>query len=121
MPFHNLTAEDMDSISQFPRFLIAGDFNAKHSHWNSRCLNANGRALWRWQLMNPTVNITSPEDHTSCLLSGGRGDVIDIMITKGIKAENLIVAHALDSDHILIVAELADKRAKLPGSLKKTN
>lgn len=106
-PRHSVSCEDYENffMSIGSRFIVAGDFNAKHPWWGSRLINPKGR-----QLYNCIVK------HNFKTLSGGRPtywpsdpnkipDLLDFAVFKGIPTHFLDVLNDddLSSDHTPLI------------------
>lgn len=122
-PRHSISCEQFENFFKKlgPRFVVAGDYNAKHPWWGSRLANPKGRNLYKCMLQN---NYSS--------LSGGRPtywptdpnkipDLLDFVVYGGIPRSCLDISNEddLSSDHTPIVVnynaniELAPKKVKL--------
>lgn len=96
-----LNIDDLRALSRLgPRVLIGGDLNSKHQFWNSQFPNRAGGVLYQ---ALPTLDFTpiAPPDPTCFPKNGGRPDVLDMVLYKGIHVvDGPFTIHALDSDHI---------------------
>lgn len=128
-PNKTITEEDFTKIfeSLGPRFLAAGDYNAKSPHWGSRLTTPRGKRL----LLSIYKNNLKP-------ISGGKPtywptdtrkipDLIDFGITKNI-SKHQIIATTLDelsSDHVPTIFDINNSPAlEIPPDRltnKKTN
>lgn len=109
-PRHSISCEQFENFFKKlgPRFVVAGDYNAKHPWWGSRLANPKGRNLYKCMLQN---NYSS--------LSGGRPtywptdpnkipDLLDFVVYGGIPRSCLDISNEddLSSDHTPIVVNL---------------
>lgn len=93
-----------------PRFLAAGDYNAKHTIWGSRLISPKGRELFKamTKLKLSHISSGSPTYWPSDLKK--IPDVIDFCVTKGV-ANHLVNAEScldLSSDHSPIILTLSN-------------
>lgn len=111
-PRHTIKKEQYIEFleTQGHRFIIGGDFNAKHTHWGSRLITTKGKELF------------NAAKQTKCeILSTGKPtywptdpnkipDLIDFFITRNISVNYLLVEEAWDmnSDHSPILLTLSD-------------
>lgn len=108
-PNHKLTDNELQSFfsRQGNRFIAAGDYNAKHTHWGSRLITTRGRVLYNVMKDNgfdfascgsPTYWPTDPKKIP---------DLLDFAVTRAINRNRLIVKPLLDlsSDHTPVVLE----------------
>ncbi|ODM89280.1 RNA-directed DNA polymerase from mobile element jockey [Orchesella cincta] len=102
-PKHNLKTEDYRKIliHMGERFIIGGDFNAKHSSWGSRLDNTKGKELFKaTQLENCNIHATGnptywPTDHNKI------PDSLDFFISRKVANNFIKIEDNLDleSDH----------------------
>lgn len=90
------------------KFLAAGDFNAKHTHWGSRLISPRGRQLFN-AVSTAKLDVISsshptywPTDRTKI------PDLIDFGVTRGIKREQIsaIPIYDLSSDHSPVIIKI---------------
>ena len=101
-----LTTHDLDVITALSdRYILAGDFNAKHRDWNCRVQNPSGIKLHTYCRRN-SIEVSAPEKPTfyhrnSALRSS---DVFDIVLSKKVNISHHITVldEVLDSDHLPI-------------------
>ena len=87
------------------RFLVGGDFNAKHTFWGSRLINTKGRELYKVIHNNNLKHLSTrqptywPSDPRKI------PDLLDLCITKGLDTRKFTVASCLEltSDHTPIL------------------
>ncbi len=102
-----------------PRWILGGDFNAKHPNWGSRLISPRGRVLNKVSMRHLAYPVSSgsptywPSDLSKL------PDVIDFFLIKGLpscktKAENMV---DLTSDHVPIL--LTVSMAPLPALRKQ--
>jgi len=61
---------------------VAGDLNAKHPLWNSRCVNIASLALYNY-IQNIDLTVVAPDSPTFFpAIPGHCSDVLDIALTK---------------------------------------
>lgn len=110
-PRHSITENQyMEFFQNFQRrFIIGGDWNAKHNHWGSRLINPKGRNLMKV--------ITSRNLHVVC--SGTPTywptdtnkipDILDFFVTNGINSNYIQTESTQDlsSDHSPILMTLS--------------
>jgi len=96
-----LNPADIRALSSMGNHIIlAGDINCKHQHWNSRRQNQSGLILYN---ALPTLDVypVSTMEPTHFPRAGGRPDVLDIALVKGITiTAGPQAIMALESDHI---------------------
>lgn len=110
------------------KFLAAGDYNAKHTHWGSRLVNPKGRQLYKCitsrrnelDYISPCQPTYWPHDRNK------QPDLIDFGIIRGIKKANVSATTCLElsSDHSPVMYILDEKHeVESPKSLtsKRTN
>ena len=87
-----------------PKFLAAGDYNAKHSFWGSRLISPRGRQLYNAIINQYDVISTGEPTHWP---SDNRKIpvLIDFGIFKGLQRQNIIAESSLElsSDHSPVV------------------
>lgn len=105
-PRHSITETHLqDFFESFgPRFIAAGDFNAKHSWWGSRSINPKGRTLHRF-LQSRRLDCHSSGEPTHWPSNPSLlPDLLDFAISKGIGQDRLTCSNynKLISDHSAI-------------------
>ena len=93
------------------KFIVGGDFNAKHSLWGSHSLNPKGRELFKSIQINRLQQISTGEPTYWPSDINKRPDVIDFCISKGIPS-SIVKAEScfdLSSDHSPIIITIASK------------
>jgi len=109
-PNQQLKIDDIDALTNGNHwFVVAGDLNAKHPLWHSRCSNAAGNILYNHAL-NDDYIVTAPETPTFFpTVKGHRPDVLDIALTRlpqlSCDVTNL---NELSSDHNPVLLTLSD-------------
>lgn len=111
-PNLNIQKEDFqeyfDTIGQ--RFIVGGDFNAKHPHWGSRLTNPRGRQLHQ-VMQNSNLLHTISTGHSTYWPSDNskNPDLLDFCITKGFSSNYLSIQSSLElsSDHTPIEVTLS--------------
>lgn len=102
-PRYSITKDQYNSFfkSLGPRFIAAGDYNAKHTYWGSRLISPRGRVLYD-SVSVMGLNIISSGQPTYWPTDQNKiPDVIDFGVTKGLPPELFEVQASLDlsSDH----------------------
>ena len=90
------------------RFLVGGDFNAKHSLWGSRTFNPKGRELHKCIQTRKLKHVSTGQPTYWPSDPNKYPDVIDFCICKGIKP-SLIAAQScleLSSDHSPLIVSI---------------
>jgi hypothetical protein len=106
-PSQTLDTSDLDTLTQSSAWSIsAGDFNSKHSLWNSRTANTSGSILYNHVLQNNYTVIapTSPTHHP--YNQSYRPDVLDIALTKVPLPVTVTNINDLSSDHNPVLLEV---------------
>ena len=89
------------------RFIVGGDFNAKHSWWSSRLINHKGRELYRCINMN-NYSVLSTGNPTYWPSDPSKiPDLLDFVVYSGIPSHLLQINDSddLNSDHTPIILE----------------
>ncbi|CAG9560763.1 unnamed protein product [Danaus chrysippus] len=105
-------------LDQATPTIIAGDFNCKHTAWNSTHDDANGQKLLNdaeregYAVMGPEVPTHYPYQHTAA------PDVIDLTLEQGLNTDpsiDVLDDHVM-SDHqpVLVTIDLAPIRREIP-------
>ncbi|GBP66443.1 RNA-directed DNA polymerase from mobile element jockey [Eumeta japonica] len=109
------------------RYIIGGDWNAKHLFWGSRLVTTRGRQLYQ-AVKELNLECLSTGEPTYWLTDPRKTpDLLDLFITKNIIINNTSVESDLDltSDHSAVILNLNDKiilnEAPLRLYNKKTN
>lgn len=105
------------------RFLMGGDFNAKHTHWGSRLTTTKGRELFK-ALLATGCNTISTRSPTYWPTDQQKTpDLIDFFIFKKISAAYLTIENGLDmsSDHSPIYLTINEKVTLRDPPFKLTN
>ena len=109
-PRHTISSDQYNEFLKLlgPRFVVGGDFNAKHTNWGSRITNTKGNYLLKSISKNNCNHISTgeptywPTDQTK------KPDLIDFFIYKGISSYKMS-AHScfdLSSDHSPIILNI---------------
>ena len=111
-----------------PRFIAAGDYNAKHTFWGSRLITPKGRQLLEAISYNRLDAISSGQPTYWPTDLNKIPDLIDFAVIKNIKREFISVIPSLDlsSDHSPTILTLLETPNKLENYCscfpnKKTN
>ncbi|VVC38749.1 Endonuclease/exonuclease/phosphatase [Cinara cedri] len=109
------------------RFIVGGDYNAKHIHWGSRLITPKGRALLK-VANNINAEIITTSKPTCWLTHPNKiPDLLDFFIMKGISSNYIEVLELteLTSDHIPVLLILSSnvihKQRKMLLINKKTD
>ena len=103
-----------------PRFLVGGDFNAKHPWWGSRLINPKGRELHKTISANNFNTLFGgsttywPIDLTKI------PDVFDFVVFNGISRHSVDILNddSLSSDHTPILVNLNVNTKLAPKNVK---
>lgn len=119
-PGHSISAEQYTELFSKlnNRFIIGGDFNAKHIHWGSRTTQTTGRELFNAasdygcefvSTGKPTYWPTDPNKTP---------DLIDLFVTKNVSPNYMKIeeAYDLNSDHSPILLTICDRMIERPQS-----
>jgi hypothetical protein len=86
-------------VRESKSFLICGDFNARHRHWNCSRANQNGTALYKEYCRNNFL-IKIPKTHTRFPAQSSQlPSTIDLTITNGMHETSELICHPMNSDH----------------------
>ncbi|GBL76389.1 hypothetical protein AVEN_53167-1 [Araneus ventricosus] len=99
-PPHGLidTAELNRIFCSNSQVICFGDFNAKHSSWNTGCSNRNGHLIYDW-INNNNFSIIAPLQPTYFSNSYALNATLDFAVVKNISAAEAVAINALPSDH----------------------
>jgi hypothetical protein len=109
-PKHNNICEDYEALFRTlgTKFIVAGDFNAKHTDWGSRITTTKGRELLQ-AMRNNNLNYLSTGKPTYWPTDTKKiPDVLDFCVIKGISMKRLKIDLSLDlsSDHTPLLVTL---------------
>lgn len=115
-PKHNLKKEEYQNILNHmgERFLIGGDFNAKHTSWGSRLDNTKGKELHAAiQQLGCNVHSTGKPTYWPTDINK-IPDLLDFFISRKIATNFINVEdnYDLDSDHSALILTLSEKIIK---------
>lgn len=97
------------------KFLIIGDFNAKHRSWNNAQSNSNGRLLFN-DCTGGHYSILFPNGPT-CFSSARNPSTIDLVLTdQGHMCDQLVTHADFDSDHLPVTFSLSQEAVLKPVS-----
>lgn len=109
-PNKQLKISDLNILTQScDWFIVAGDFNAKHPYWNSRCVNAAGSVLYN-HASHTDYSIIAPDTPTHFPNNPHhRPDVLDIALAK-LPSQSIQISNLseLSSDHNPIHLHISD-------------
>ena len=95
------------------KFLIIGDFNAKHRSWNNAQCNSNGKIMFN-DCSSGYYSILFPNGPT-CFSSVRNPSTIDLVLTDLSHACSELITHAdFDSDHLPITFSLSQGTVSTP-------
>lgn len=110
-PRHNISHDQykdfFDTLGG--KFLVGGDFNAKHTMWGSRLCNPRGRSLLKTINDNNFQYVSTGEPSYWPTDPAKVPDLLDFFVTKGIPQTYIQVDSCLDlsSDHSPVIATLS--------------
>jgi hypothetical protein len=109
-PKQQIKIDDLNALTNGNHwFVVAGDLNAKHPLWHSRCSNAAGAVLYNHAL-NDDYTVTAPDSPTFYpAVMGHRPDVLDIALIRLPQLSyNIKNINDLSSDHNPVLLTLSD-------------
>lgn len=110
-PRHNIHQEQFGNffLTLGRRFIVAGDFNAKHQAWGSRLNTPRGRELLKAITHNRLEALSSGEPTYWPSDPARVPDLLDFVITRGISSNYIDVTSNLDlsSDHTPIIVNVS--------------
>jgi len=94
-------------LNSYQKIIIAGSLNCKHTTWNCKSTNANGRKLYKYLASNPAI-LSAPNTHTYYPYDQSRSpDILDVIILKSIRfSMHQEPLFELDSDHLTVKIKL---------------
>ena len=117
-PRHNISTDEYKDFLQTlgNRFIVGGDWNAKHTQWGSRLTTSKGRNLWRAMrdsnydyISNgaPTYWPTDPRKLP---------DLLDFFVSHGLHRNNYLIHsnYDLSSDHTPVIVSLSTAAINKP-------
>lgn len=106
-PRHSITTSEYDNFfnSLGNRFLVGGDYNAKHPWWGSRIPNPKGRELYKCITKNNFKTLSTGEPTYWPSDPNKIPDLLDFAVYKGIQTPLLDIASSeeLSSDHSPVI------------------
>jgi hypothetical protein len=103
------------------RFIVGGDYNAKHPQWGSRLTTPKGRELFKTMTANNMYSLSTGEPTYWPTDRRKIPDVLDFCVIKGINENYVMVQSCFDlsSDHspIIITLNAQISRKKKPPTL----
>lgn len=112
-PNHTLNYEQLTSFYSTlgPRFLVGGDYNAKHTDWGSRLISPRGRLIHKILNLHHYDHLSTGEPTYWPTDRNKLPDLVDFCITKGIPPNYLTAKSCfeLSSDHTPILISLSHK------------
>lgn len=124
-PKHKITAPE---YTQFfnqlgSKWIVGGDFNAKHPYWGSRITTTKGRELWK------SVNTANATCHSNGKPTywpsdtNKMPDCIDFFISRGVSANYMEITNVndLSSDHSPLILTLSNTILRKQIAPKLTN
>ena len=67
-------------VLKYERVIVAGDLNAKHQFYGSKCTNARGDELFDFVERNNLIVLNDPEEMTHQAACTGQWDLIDYFV-----------------------------------------
>ena len=117
-PFLTSDLEKLNSLG--PRTLVVGDFNSKHTSWNSLLTSPRGKILYDFVEKNK-FEVWAPSSPTH-YGTRGRPDILDIALSKGInKYYDIDTINELSSDHLPVTLNLYNCLPFPPDTYNKIN
>jgi hypothetical protein len=88
-PRYNIYANEYKTVfdKMNSRFIIGGDFNAKHTHWGSRLITAKGRELYK-AVSDTGCEIVSTGKPTYWLTDPINPDIIGFFVVRTISTNS---------------------------------
>jgi hypothetical protein len=106
-PLREWRDADITELLNFrTKTILAGDLNAKHPGWNSKISKPSGLKLLDLFVIS-NFEISAPQ-HPTHFVSDGTGDVLDIVVNKGIRFSEVRVLDVMDSNHLQIMFCILD-------------
>jgi hypothetical protein len=110
-PRHKIKKEQYNAFinSLGHRFLVGGDFNAKHQYWGSRLISPKGRELYQTIQEKQLVILSTGEPTYWPTDINKTPDLLDFFIFKGLPHNSLDTKPNLEivSDHIPIITTIS--------------
>lgn len=121
-PRHNIKCDEYNKFfrSLGPKFIVGGDFNAKHTWWGSRLTNPKGKELYKCIVQNNYKTVSTgrptywPSDPNKI------PDLLDFFVCSGISSHLLDVVdnNELSSDHTPILLNYSTSLQTLSSEFK---
>lgn len=117
-PKHSISEEDFtQALGQLGnRFIIGGDFNAKHTFWGSRVCQSRGSALYRYVQLNDCIPLSTgkPTYWPTDIMK--KPDLLDFFIMRNISVNYALVDECFDlsSDHSPVILTLSQQIIRKP-------
>lgn len=112
-PKHSIKQKVFADVFEYlgNRFIIGGDFNAKHTYWGSRITNGRGRELFQYIVNHKCEPHSTGEPTYWPTDTAKKPDLIDFFVVKNISANYMLVdsCHDLSSDHSPIILTLSEQ------------
>src|ERR1700712_1549542 len=113
-----LNIEELENLTNLDtKVVIAGDFNARHSHWNCLSSNANGTLLLNY-LQSSTSTLHYPQNaHTYYPpRDNALPSTIDLIVNKNCTVSQPIALNNTDSDHYPVIFKISGITTPTPNS-----
>uniref|UniRef100_A0A6M2DME9 Putative rna-directed dna polymerase from mobile element jockey n=1 Tax=Xenopsylla cheopis TaxID=163159 RepID=A0A6M2DME9_XENCH len=124
-PRHKITSTEFDNFFHLlgPKFIIGGDFNAKHHFWGSRLITPRGHQLYNSLLKNNLNHVSTGEPTYWPSDRSKVPDLLDFCLTKGLVSSQLKAEYCLDlsSDHSPIIISYGTYIVRDPSDKFLTN
>ncbi|RZB41430.1 Exo endo phos 2 domain containing protein, partial [Asbolus verrucosus] len=120
-PANRINVNDLDRlITKYNKFIITGDFNAKHPNWGCDRYNTNGHILQTYTQTNDLI-IHSPPTPTHFPPNGSTPTTIDLVLTHNVRSITPPkTLHELNSDHLPVIFQI-NKQIKENHQIKITS
>lgn len=93
-------------INSSTSVILMGDFNSKHTFWNCKANNYNGKLIYEYVNQN-NLTVKAPDNFTLYPTIGGLPSTVDFAIFKNIQFNSKIdTINELDSDHLPVLLNL---------------
>lgn len=109
-PRHNITNDELTQLTKDYRVLLVGDFNARHTSWNNKKCNKNGKVLYDYA-ENNNLAISAPDRPTHYPANGTTPTIIDLILNKNYPHPLIPVSLSqLSSDHNPVTVTLTNTK-----------
>jgi exonuclease III len=117
-PRHSISTDEYKDFLQTlgHRFIVGGDWNAKHTQWGSRLSTTKGRNLWR-AMSDCNCDYISTGEPTYWLTDQRKlPDLLDFFVSHGLSRHNYLIHSSFDlsSDHTPVIVSLSTAAIATP-------